>query len=82
MNRYTLPYKKSNPRSVRGASRRGWHVVDISDDAFKKINQSFLGLTLEADRQCKGYYVSQYWPQAKFAFEHLDDAAYFTLRWL
>jgi hypothetical protein len=82
MTRYTLPYKKSNPRTVRGARRRGWHVVDVPDDAFKKINQSFLGLMMEADRQCKGYYVTQWQPQAKFAFENIDDAAYFTLRWL
>jgi hypothetical protein len=24
-----LPYKPHNPRSVRGARKRGWHVVDI-----------------------------------------------------
>lgn len=81
MRGMNLPFDKTNPRSVRGARRRGWHAVTVPDNFAEKLGLSFLGLLLDADRQCKGYYVYSYLPKPCFAFENIDDAAFFTLKW-
>lgn len=76
-----MPYKKNNPRSVRGAIRRGWYAVGVPDNYTEKLGLSFLGLQISADQQSKGHYVCQYLPKPRFAFESIEDAAWFTLKW-
>ena len=68
--------RKRNPRSVRGARRRGWTVIEPkpTEDA------SYLGLQIWTDRNDKGKYVSSFMP-TKFAFELERDANWFALRW-
>lgn len=75
-----LPFKKNNPRSVRGAVRRGWHAVDVSRNYVDKYNRSYVGIQIWTTRNCKGYYVSSFLPHPRFAFEREEDAVLFTLR--
>ena len=75
-----LPFKNNNPRSVRGASRRGWRVVDVSKNYVEKYNRSYVGIQIWTDRNAKGYYVSSFLPHPRFAFEREEDAVLFTLR--
>ena len=76
-----LPYKPHNPRSVRGAVRRGWHVVDI--DLLKlsrERNISWLALCMWIERSLGGYWVASRWLR-QFAFESGADAMAFKLKW-
>jgi hypothetical protein len=76
-----LPYKRNNPRSVRGARKRGWHVVDI--DLGKLRNErdvSWMALCMWADSGPSGYWVASHWLH-QFAFESGADAVAFKLKW-
>ena len=68
--------KRKYPRSVRAAKRRGWTVVEPA----KFNNTSYLGLVIWTDYNSNGKYVSSFEP-TRFAFENVEDAAYFTLKW-
>ncbi len=81
MRGFNLPYKNNNPRSIHGALRRGWYEVMVPENYVEKLGLSFVGLQISADKQCKGYYVSEFLPRPRFVFENIDDAAFFTLRW-
>jgi hypothetical protein len=81
MRGLNLPYKKNNPRTVRGALRRGWYEVKVPDNYVEKLGLSFVGLQIYAGKQSKGHHVSQFLPRPRFAFESIDDAAFFTLKW-
>ena len=70
--------RKNKPRSVRGALRRGWTVIEVKDYAGKNV--SYLGLQIWTDRNAKGRYVSSFSP-TKFAFEREEDASWFALKW-
>ena len=70
--------KRRYPRSVRGAVRRGWTMVEPKNFVDKGV--SYLGLQIWTDRNAKGKYVSSFMP-TKFAFENEGDAAWFALRW-
>jgi len=73
-------YRRTNPRSVRGAVRRNWHLVDLSNTNYvEKTNTSYVGLQIWATRNSVGRYVSSFMP-TKFAFENPQDAMLFTLR--
>ena len=72
-----LPYKPQNPRSVRGAVKRGWHVVEVD---LRKRDASWMVLCLWAERGLDGYWVASLWLQ-KFAFESGADAMAFKLKW-
>lgn len=67
---------KNNPRSVRGAVRRKWTIVEVKH----RDDVSYLGLQIWTDRNAKGRYVSSFSP-TKFAFEREEDASWFTLKW-
>lgn len=69
---------KRIPRDVRGAQRRGWHVIEL--DAEKRMDVSYLSLLFWTDRHAKGRVVSSYSP-TKFAFEKEEDASWFVLKW-
>lgn len=71
--------KRRYPRSVRGAKRRGWTVVEPKNYADK--GASYLGLMIWTDRNAKGKYVSSFEP-TRFAFENEGDAAWFALKWV
>jgi len=75
----SLPYKASNPRSVRGAKSRGWYVVNADKKKWKETC-SWLGLNIWTDRACSGYWVAS-WHNGEFAFENGRDATAFTLMW-
>ncbi len=70
--------RKNKPRSVRGAARRGWTVIEVTDHAGKNV--SYLGLQIWINRNVKGNYVSSFRP-TQFAFELEKDANWFALRW-
>lgn len=72
--------KRRLPRSVRGAKRRGWIVVEPTYDPTKEGNPSYLGLQIWTDFNSTGKYVSSFDP-TKFAFEKPEDAMFFKLKW-
>jgi hypothetical protein len=76
-----LPYKRNNPRSIRGARRRGWHVVDVD---LRKLSGerdvSWMALCIWIDRGPCGYWVASHWLR-QFAFESGADAVAFKLKW-
>ena len=71
-----------NPRRMRSAVRAGWHVIEVSNDTRQSRNISHLGLMIWADRNKIGRYITSYNGHlSKFAFERVEDAAFFTLKW-
>jgi hypothetical protein len=77
---YNLPYCNTNPRTVNGARKRGWHTVKITD-FMSKHGVSWFGLVLWADRNCLDHYVHAHMRNT-FAFKSEQDASWFILRWL
>jgi len=75
---FHLPYKPTNPRSVRGAKKRGWTVVPV--DLSYVENTSWLGLSIWCDSRLSGYWVSSF-RLREFAFEDGKDAMLFKLKW-
>ena len=75
---FSLPYKASNPRSVRGAKRRGWTVVAPNPNYVEKT--SWIGLCVWADATAGGYWVNSF-GRREFAFEKGSDALAFHLKW-
>lgn len=73
-----LPYRASNPRTVRGAKKRGWTV--ITADSKYVENVSWLGLNLWCEQGAAGYWVSSFF-RREFAFERKSDALAFQLKW-
>lgn len=72
--------KRRLPRSVRGAVKKGWHVVTLPRDTLEKHNVSWLGLDIWTVKQRKGYHVCSY-ANRQFAFEKIEDASWFTMKW-
>jgi hypothetical protein len=72
-----LPFKPHNPRSVRGAVKQGWYVVDVDP---RKRDVSWMTLCLWAERGLGGYWVASHWLK-QFAFESGADAVAFKLKW-
>ena len=74
----------TNFRSVRRAHRSGWHLVELGTDDRSKHPVSHMGLMLWADRNTDGKYVANYRDGylSRFAFEKIEDAAFFKLRWM
>jgi hypothetical protein len=72
-----LPYKPHNPRSVRGAVKRGWHVVEVDP---RKRDVSWMALCIWAECGLGGYWVASHWLK-QFAFESGADAVAFKLKW-
>lgn len=75
---FGLPYRPNNPRTVRGAKKRGWHVVDV--DLGKLTNVSWVGLCIWSECRLGGYWVNSFHLQ-QFAFESGADATAFKLKW-
>ena len=71
-----LPFKPTNPRTVRGAQKRGWSVVEPR----RMDHVSWMGLNIWAERAMTGYWVSSY-AKFAFAFERESDAVMFQLKW-
>ena len=71
-------YLKTNPRSVRGARKRGWRIVEAKNYATKNV--SWLGLHIWSDRMLTGNFVSSY-ANHEFAFEREEDASHFVMKW-
>ena len=71
-----LPYKSTNPRTVRGAVKRGWHVVQPQRQ--EKI--TWMGLNIWSERVMQGYWISSY-AKNQFALERESDATMFKLKW-
>ncbi len=70
-------YSRKNPRSVRGAEKRGWTVLRPKNDA-KHV--SWVGLMIWSDRMLKGHYVQDFQTH-RFAFERPEDASHFAMKW-
>lgn len=75
---FHLPYKATNPRSVRGAKKRGWTVISVA--APYVMDTSWLGLSIWCDQNLGGYWVSSFM-RREFAFENGKDAMMFKLKW-
>jgi hypothetical protein len=80
---YSIAFKKTNPRSVRGAEKRGWHVIDVREwkthpDGSALV--SWLGLEIWSQRNSHGHFVSNFMNR-KFAFELEQDASAFMFQW-
>ena len=73
------PYRASNPRSVRGARKRGWHVVQVDLNRLED-KTSWLGLCIWCDISLPGYWVGSFF-RREFAFEKGSDATAFQLKW-
>ncbi len=73
-----LPYKANNPRSVRGARKRGWTVVSPKPNYVER--SSWMGLNIWSERSMTGYWVSSF-QRREFAFEKPSDATAFMLKW-
>lgn len=74
----SLPYKPSNPRTVRGAKKRGWTVLKPNPNYVEKA--SWLGLCIWCDRSLGGHWVNSFFHR-EFAFEHEKDALAFQIKW-
>lgn len=72
------PYRADNPRSVRGARKRGWTVVRANPSYVE--NASWLGLCIWAESRLSGYWVASFYHR-EFAFEQGADALAFQLKW-
>jgi hypothetical protein len=73
-----------NPRRMRTAVRAGWHVIEVkvNNAIGQSHNVSHLGLMIWADANKIGRYITTYNGHlSKFAFERIEDAAMFTLKW-
>jgi len=73
-----LPYKASNPRTVRGAKRRGWTAVCPNRNYVEKT--SWPGLCLWTEGSSAGYWVASF-SLREFVFEKSSDATAFMLKW-
>jgi hypothetical protein len=74
------PYKNTNPRTVRGARKKGWHVVAVPRDILDKHNTSWLGLEMWTAHKTRGNFVTSFMNR-EFAFEDTADASWFTMKW-
>ena len=74
------PYKPVNPRTVRGAKKRNWSIVDVPSDVMGRKQVSWLGLEMWAQRHSKSYWVSSFMNR-QFAFELEQDASAFIFQW-
>jgi len=74
----------TNFRSVTRANRSGWHLVELGTDDRSKHPVSHMGLMIWADRNTDGKYIANYKDGylSRFAFERIEDAAFFKLRWM
>ena len=73
-----LPYRANNPRSIRGARRHGWTVVQARNGWEARV--SWMGLCLWCERSMSGYWVANF-QRREFAFEKPSDATAFMLKW-
>jgi hypothetical protein len=74
------PYRKTNPRTVRGARKKGWYIVKVPGIYRERYNTSWLGLEVWSLRQTKGNFVTSF-SLREFAFELAEDASWFTMKW-
>ena len=63
-----LPYKATNPRSVRGAKKRGWTIVRARNGYSHDL--SWFGLVLWCEKQMSGYWVAACLKRAQFVDLH------------
>jgi hypothetical protein len=74
-------YKKSNPRTVRGAARQGWHIVDVPNLYHSRHNLSWLGVSLWTSANSNGYFIDNF-ATKQFAFERDEDASKFVFQFV
>lgn len=74
----SLPFKSTNPRTVRGAKKRGWTILTPRSNYVEKA--SWTGLCIWCDRNSGGYWVASFY-RSEFAFEKASDALAFQLKW-
>ena len=75
---FNHPYKSTNPRTVRGAKKRGWYVVKPNPNYVERA--SWMGLNIWCDSALKGYWLSSF-HYREFAFENGADAMAFQMKW-
>ena len=74
------PYRKNNPRSVRGARRSGWHVIEVSNAMLSQRQSSWMGMELWATKHLQHNFVGS-WSLGQVAIESEADASMFVLTW-
>ena len=75
---FYLPYQAKNPRTVRGAKKRGWTVIKPNPNYVERT--SWLGLTIWCGHSAAGYWVASF-SLREFAFEKGSDALAFQMKW-
>lgn len=73
--------QKTDPRTVRGARKKAWHVVTLPRDTLEKHKVSWLGITIWVTQNLESQYVNSYQTR-EFAFDSEADASKFILRWV
>ena len=72
--------RKNLPRSVRGAERRGYYIVDVPKETGQQLNVSWLSLCVWTDTYACDHFLNNYMLR-QFAFASERDASMFTLKW-
>jgi len=73
------PYKPNNPRTIHGAQKRGWHVVQVPRNYMDRYDITWLGIGLWASRHSNGYFLDNFLLR-QFAFERDEDASKFIFQ--
>ena len=73
-------YRRTDPRSIRGAKRRGWPTLSVPKNYIEKNNVSWVGIMLWCDSKLKGRYVQDFQTH-RFSFELQEDASWFAMKW-
>lgn len=74
------PGPRTNPRTINGAVKKGWHVVDVPRNYILSHNVSWLGLELWLTQYSNSYFISDF-SQYQFAFKEAEDASKFLFHW-
>jgi len=74
------PWPRTNPRTVKGAIKKNWHIVNVPRTYSQKHNVSWLGLEIWAIRHSSSYWISDFM-QDQFAFKEAEDASKFLFQW-
>lgn len=81
MRCYNLPYVATNPRTIRGARKKGWDIVQIDQTFLIDNNVSWVGLNIWCERTMSDYWVSSF-QLRQFAFKNKKDSTFFRLKWI
>lgn len=77
--------KKGRVKTVRGAVRKGWHPVTLTQEQRSKHQVSHWAIHNWCQTELKGHFKTsfdQHHLISRFAFELEEDLTWFSMRWL